>query len=86
MARMVSNLHGCLAYRYHVVLEFNKGAYGYIIAKDKSGTFGEHDEEDEEEVIKESVRGTGRRMSVPFKSFVTIFYPQLLQRGENPYR
>jgi len=26
-----------LGYRYHVVLEFSKGVYDFIIAKDKSG-------------------------------------------------
>ncbi|KAF8817474.1 DEAD-domain-containing protein [Phlegmacium glaucopus] len=39
--------------RYHVVQEFNKGVYDYIIATDESGAHGEHDgghqdEEDEE--------------------------------------
>jgi ATP-dependent RNA helicase DDX56/DBP9 len=38
-----------LDYRYHVVQEFNKGVYDYIIATDESGAHGGHDEEDEEE-------------------------------------
>lgn len=38
-----------LAYRYHVVQEFNKGVYDYIIATDESDAHGEHDEEDEDE-------------------------------------
>lgn len=37
-----------LAYRYHVVQEFNKGVYDYIIATDESGADGEHDEEEED--------------------------------------
>uniref|UniRef100_A0A8H8CIS5 RNA helicase n=1 Tax=Psilocybe cubensis TaxID=181762 RepID=A0A8H8CIS5_PSICU len=35
--------------RYHVVQEFNKGVYDYIIATDESGASGEYDTEDEEE-------------------------------------
>jgi ATP-dependent RNA helicase DDX56/DBP9 len=38
-----------LVYRYHVVQEFNKGVYDYIIATDESGAHGEHDEEDQDE-------------------------------------
>ena len=38
-----------LACRYHVVQEFNKGVYDYIIATDESGANSEHDEEDEDE-------------------------------------
>ena len=38
-----------LAYRYHVVQEFNKGVYDYIIATDESGAHGEHDEDEDEE-------------------------------------
>ena len=37
-----------LTYRYHVVQEFNKGVYDYIIATDESGTHGEHDEDEDE--------------------------------------
>ena len=35
--------------RYHVVQEFNKGVYDYIIATDESGAGQEYDNEDEEE-------------------------------------
>ena len=38
-----------VAYRYHVVQEFNKGVYDYIIATDESGAHDEcHEDEDEE--------------------------------------
>lgn len=46
-----------LAYRYHVVQEFNKGVYDYIIATDESGAHGEHDNEEEE--VVEDVDGEG---------------------------
>lgn len=38
-----------LTHRYHVVQEFNKGVYDYIIATDESGAHGEPDEVDEDE-------------------------------------
>ena len=37
--------------RYHVVQEFNKGVYDYIIASDESVGKTEHDEEEEEEGV-----------------------------------
>ena len=74
------------------MLEFNKGAYGYIIAKDKSGTFGEHDEEDEEEeVIKENEDKVSEEQEDECQSRLNLSwlylftgYPQLLQRRKNP--
>jgi hypothetical protein len=43
--------------RYHVVQEFNKGVYDYIIATDESGARAEYDTEEEaeeeEEVVEE---------------------------------
>ncbi|PPQ62879.1 hypothetical protein CVT24_006277 [Panaeolus cyanescens] len=39
--------------RYHVVQEFNKGVYDYIIATDESGISGEYDTEDEDAVEDE---------------------------------
>ncbi|KAF9561218.1 DEAD-domain-containing protein [Agrocybe pediades] len=39
--------------RYHVVQEFNKGVYDYIIATDESGAHTEYDTEDEEEEEEE---------------------------------
>lgn len=41
-------------FRYHVVQEFNKGVYDYIIATDESGGKGEEDSEDEEESEEEA--------------------------------
>lgn len=38
--------------RYHVVQEFNKGVYDYIIATDESGK-GEQDEDDIEDDVDE---------------------------------
>ena len=37
--------------RYHVVQEFNKGVYDYIIASDESVGKTEQDEEEEEEEV-----------------------------------
>lgn len=37
-----------LFFRYHIVQEFNKGVYDYIIATDESGVEGHEEEEDEE--------------------------------------
>ncbi|KDQ18941.1 hypothetical protein BOTBODRAFT_28422 [Botryobasidium botryosum FD-172 SS1] len=39
--------------RFHIVQEFNKGVYDYIIATDESGAHGEQDPEDEEVQEKE---------------------------------
>ena len=36
-------------WRYHVVQEFNKGVYDYIIATDESGAHTEYDTDEEEE-------------------------------------
>jgi hypothetical protein len=42
------SLHIYGVHSYHVVQEFNKGVYDYIIATDESNGNGEEDEEDEE--------------------------------------
>lgn len=43
--------------RYHVVQEFNKGVYDYIIATDESGGKGEEDSEEEEDTDDEGEEG-----------------------------
>jgi ATP-dependent RNA helicase DDX56/DBP9 len=47
----VSILLGLNDSRYHVVQEFNKGIYDYIIATDESGGRGEGDENENEEPV-----------------------------------
>jgi ATP-dependent RNA helicase DDX56/DBP9 len=42
------SLHIYNVYSYHVVQEFNKGVYDYIIATDESNGNGEEDEESED--------------------------------------
>ena len=43
--------------RYHIVQEFNKGVYDYIIATDEGGAADGADEEDEEEAQEEQEGG-----------------------------
>lgn len=44
-----------LGRRYHVVQEFNKGVYDYIIATDESGAQTEYDTDEEEGEGEEEV-------------------------------
>lgn len=81
-------------YRYHVVQEFNKGVYDYIIATDESGTHGEHDEEEEDkdkegegEELEEEEECQSRSHS-KFRDYICLTHghSQLLQHRENPHK
>ncbi|KAG2172235.1 hypothetical protein INT43_004776 [Umbelopsis isabellina] len=51
--------------RYHIVQEFNKGIYDYIIATDESELKGEQDSDDEEDEEEEDVNTTEQTDSKP---------------------
>lgn len=46
---MMMTLETHNAYRYHIVEEFNRGIYDYLIASDESQLRGEMDSEDEQD-------------------------------------